>query len=133
MRGSLQSYRKVALESTIAVASPHKVIQMMFSGALERLAQGRYAIEQNNLDLKGVSLGKAIGIVAGLNSSLNMDTEGEIAANLNALYDFMLQKISQANMNNDINAIDEAASVLRIIKEAWDTIPVEQHELSSES
>ncbi|MFA7521092.1 flagellar protein FliS, partial [Shewanella sp.] len=48
MRGSLQSYRKVSLESEIAVASPHRIIQMMFAGLLERLAQSRYAIEQRD-------------------------------------------------------------------------------------
>jgi flagellar protein FliS len=133
MRGSLQSYRKVSLDSSIAVASPHKVIQMMFAGALERLAQGRYAIEQNNLEFKGVSLGKAVSIVAGLNSSLNMEAEGDVAGNLSALYDFMLQKISDANMNNDVQAIDDATGILRVIKEAWDAIPTELHELSSEN
>ncbi|MEZ9199336.1 flagellar export chaperone FliS [Shewanella sp. 10N.286.54.B9] len=133
MRGSLQSYRKVSLDSSIAVASPHKVIQMMFSGALERLAQGRYAIEQNNLELKGVSLGKAVSIVAGLNSSLNMEAEGDVASNLSSLYDFMLQKISDANINNDVQAIDDATDILRVIKEAWDAIPTELHELSSEN
>ncbi|GIU20159.1 flagellar export chaperone FliS [Shewanella sp. MBTL60-007] len=133
MRGSLQSYRKVSLDSSIAVASPHKVIQMMFAGALERLAQGRYAIEQNNLELKGVSLGKAISIVAGLNSSLNMEAEGDVAGNLSALYDFMLQRISDANVNNDVKAIDDASDILRTIKEAWDTIPSDLHELTSQN
>ena len=133
MRGSLQSYRKVSLDSSIAVASPHKVIQMMFAGALERLAQGRYAIEQNNLELKGVSLGKAVSIVAGLNSSLNMEAEGDVAGNLSALYDFMLQRITDANINNDVKAIDDATDILRIIKEAWDAIPSELHELSSQN
>ncbi|ABV86683.1 flagellar export chaperone FliS [Shewanella pealeana] len=133
MRGSLQSYRKVSLDSSIAVASPHKVIQMMFAGALERLAQGRYAIEQNNLELKGVSLGKAVSIVAGLNSSLNMEAEGDVAGNLSALYDFMLQRITDANINNDTKAIDDATDILRVIKEAWDAIPSELHELSSQN
>ncbi|WOT06245.1 flagellar export chaperone FliS [Shewanella youngdeokensis] len=132
MRGSLQSYRKVSLDSSLAVASPHKVIQMMFAGALERLAQGRYAIEQNNLELKGVSLGKAVSIIAGLNSSLNMDAEGDVAGNLSALYDFMLRRVSEANINNDVTGIDEAAKILRMIKEGWDAIPAELHELSSE-
>ncbi|GIU09888.1 MULTISPECIES: flagellar export chaperone FliS [unclassified Shewanella] len=133
MRGSLQSYRKVSLDSSINVASPHKIIQMMFAGALERLVQGRYAIEQSNLELKGVSLGKAISIVAGLNSSLNMEAEGDVAGNLSALYDFMLRRISDANINNDVQAIDDAMDVLRTIKEAWDAIPSELHELSSQN
>lgn len=132
MRSSLQSYRKVSVESGISVASPHKIIQMLFAGALERLAQARCAIEQKDLAKKGEAIGKAISIVSGLNGSLNMEVEGEVANNLNALYDFMLQQMSAANMNNDVNAIDDVMGILKVIKEGWDTIPPEMHQLSSE-
>lgn len=131
MRGSLQSYRKVSLESEIAVASPHRLVQLMFKGALERVAQSRYAIEQGNLSAKGEYIGKAIGIVNGLQNSLNMNAGGDIAANLNQLYDFMIMRLSQANMNNDAAALDDVSTILREIKEAWDAIPEEQHHLTS--
>lgn len=131
MRGSLQSYRKVSLESEIAVASPHRIIQMMFEGALQRIAQGKYAIQQDNYAQKGESLGKAISIIAGLNGSLNMDAEGEVASNLNALYDFMLVKLSEANMNNDVQALDDVTGILTTIKEGWDAIPEDKHQLTS--
>ncbi|MBT1443053.1 flagellar export chaperone FliS [Shewanella sp. JM162201] len=133
MRGSLQSYRKVSLESEIAVASPHRIIQLMFAGALERLAQSRYAIEQNDLQSKGVYIGKAIGIITALSNSLNMDSGGEIAKNLSDLYDFVLRRISVANLNNDPQAIDDAMAILRDIKEGWDAIPADQHHLTSHS
>ncbi|WP_418358469.1 MULTISPECIES: flagellar export chaperone FliS [Shewanella] len=133
MRGSLQSYRKVSIESEIAVASPHRIIQMMFAGGLERLAQSRYAIEHQNMIDKGIFIGKAIGIINGLNSSLNMDEGGEIAGNLSQLYDFILLKITEANLNNDVKAIDDAMSVLRTLKEGWDAIPQDQHHLTSEA
>ncbi|WP_299495208.1 flagellar export chaperone FliS [uncultured Shewanella sp.] len=132
MRSSLQSYRKVSVEGGMSVASPHKIIQMLFSGALERLAQARCAIEQNDLAKKGEALGKAISIVSGLNGSLNMEVEGEVANNLNALYDFMLQQMSAANVNNDVTAIDDVMDILKVIKEGWDSIPAEMHQLSSE-
>ncbi len=131
MRGSLQSYRKVSLESEIAVASPHRIIQLMFAGALQRLAQSRYAIEQHDLANKGIFINKAIGIITGLNNSLNMDSGGPIAKNLSDLYDFMLRKISEANLNNDVQAIDDVCDILRTIKEGWDAIPEEDHNISS--
>lgn len=133
MRRSLQSYRKVSVESEISVASPHRIIQMMFEGALQRLAQGRYAIEQNDVTNKGIYIGKAIGIITGLNNSLNMDEGGEIANNLSDLYDFMLRRISEANMNNDVQAIDDVSEILRTIKEGWDAIPSDQHHMASQS
>ena len=133
MRSSLKSYRKVSLDSEIAVASPHRIIQMMFAGGLERLAQSRYAIENNDMKNKGLLIGKAIGIINGLNSSLNMDEGGEIAANLSQLYDFIIMKVTEANIQNDVKAIDDAVGVLRTLKEGWDAIPQDMHELTSEA
>jgi len=131
MRGSLQSYRKVSLESEITVASPHRIIQLMFAGALQRLAQSRYAIEQHDLVNKGIYINKAIGIIIGLSNSLNMEAGGQIAKNLSDLYDFMLRKISEANLNNDVQAIDDVCDILRTIKEGWDAIPADKHNISS--
>ncbi|WP_076410913.1 flagellar export chaperone FliS [Shewanella sp. UCD-KL12] len=131
MRKSLQSYRKVSVESEISVATPHRIIQMMFEGALQRLAQSRYAIENNDVQNKGVYIGKAVGIVNGLNNSLNMDEGGDISNNLSDLYDFMLRRISEANLNNDVQAIDDVCEILRTIKEGWDAIPIEQHHMAS--
>ncbi|AQS38905.1 flagellar biosynthetic protein FliS [Shewanella psychrophila] len=131
MRRSLQSYRKVSLDNEIAVASPHRIIQMMFEGALQRIAQSRYAIGNNDLATKGLNIGKAIGIINGLNSSLNMDAGGEMIGNVSALYDFMLRRLSEANINNDIQALDDVSEILRTIKEGWDAIPVEQHHIVS--
>jgi len=123
----------VSLDSEIAVASPHRIIQMMFAGALERLAQSRYAIERKDLQNKSLYIGKAIGLINGLNNSLNMDAGGEIANNLSDLYGFMLVKITEANINNDVKAIDDVSAVLRTIKEGWDAIPQDKHHLTSET
>ncbi|MDO6774744.1 flagellar export chaperone FliS [Shewanella sp. 3_MG-2023] len=133
MRGSIQSYRKVSLDSEIAVASPHRIIQMMFDGALLRLAQSRYAIENNDTASKGVFINKAIGIINGLNGSLNMDDTDSVASNLAELYDFMLRRITEANLNNDVAAIDDVTSILRTIKEGWDAIPQDMHHMTSEA
>ncbi|PMG41956.1 flagellar export chaperone FliS [Shewanella sp. 10N.286.52.B9] len=133
MRGSLQTYRKVSIESGMAVASPHRIIQMLLAGALERLAQAKYAIDQGDIASRGELLGKAIGIVSGLNGSLNMEADGDVAGNLTQLYDFMLRRLSDANINNDAEAIDEVAGLLRTIKEGWDAIPQDMHHMTSEA
>jgi flagellar protein FliS len=130
MRGSMQTYRKVSVDSNLAVASPHRIIQMLFSGALERLAQAKLAIGNGDIANRGLLMGKAIGIVNGLNSSLNMDAEGDVAGNLNNLYDYMLRRMSEANINSDTVAIDEVATLLKTLKEAWDAIPQDKHHIS---
>ncbi|NRD73338.1 flagellar export chaperone FliS [Shewanella sp. VB17] len=131
MRKSLQSYRKISVESEISVASPHRIIQMMFEGALQRLAQSRYAIENQDMVSKGVYIGKSIGLVTGLNNSLDMDAGGDIAGNLSELYDFMLRRISEANINNDVQAINDVIDILKTIKEGWDAIPADMHHVVS--
>jgi flagellar protein FliS len=132
MRSSLQSYRKVSLESEIAVASPHRIIQMMFEGALQRIAQAKYAIQQKNPAQKGENIGKAISIIAGLSGSLNMDAGADVSANLDSLYEYMLRRLSEANVANDVEMLEEVSALLRTIKEGWDAIPQDMHELTSE-
>ena len=128
----MQSYRKVSVDSNLAVATPHRIIQMLLAGALERLAQAKLAIENNDIANRGVLIGKAIGIVNGLNGSLNMDAGAEVAGNLTQLYDYMLRRMSEANLNNDSQAIDDVVSILKTIKEGWDAIPQDMHEITSE-
>lgn len=132
MRGSLQAYKKVSIDSQLSAASPHKVIQMLMAGAIERLIQGKAAMQQGNIAVKGERLGKALDIVISLRTCLSMDDGGDIASNLDALYDFMIRQISQANQNNDGKAIDDVVEMLREIKSAWDQIPVEFHNLTAD-
>ncbi|RYV02643.1 flagellar protein FliS [Shewanella sp. OPT22] len=130
MRGSLQSYRKVSVDSQLSEASPHRITQMLFAGALERIAQSKHAIDNNDIASKGALIGKAIGIVQGLRGCLVMD-DSEIGQNLNSLYDFVLSGLSQANVNNDTAVLDDVSEILRTIKEAWDQIPQEEHNITA--
>ncbi len=131
MRGSLQAYKKVSVDSQLSSASPHKVIQMLMAGAIERLIQGKAAMEQGNIATKGERLGKALDIIISLRGCLSMDDGAEIAQNLDQLYDFMITRISHANAANDPQAIDDVVDIIREIKSAWDQIPVEFHNLTA--
>ncbi|MGL5335232.1 MAG: flagellar export chaperone FliS [Enterovibrio sp.] len=123
MRGSLQAYKKVSIDSQLTEASPHKVIQMLMAGAIERLIQAKIAIEQNNIPLKGEKIGKALDIVVNLRACLSMEDGGEIAQNLDALYDYIIRQVSLANLENNTLLLDEAVVILREIKTAWEQIP----------
>lgn len=123
MRGSLQAYKKVSIDSQLTEASPHKVIQMLMAGAIERLIQAKIAIEQKNTALKGEKIGKALDIVVNLRACLSMEDGGEIAQNLDALYDYIIRQVSLANLENNTLLLDEAVVILREIKSAWEQIP----------
>src|SRR5699024_6326003 len=104
---------------------PHQLVRMLMEGGLERLARAKGAMERGEVVEKGELIGKAIGIIGGLQGSLNAEVGGEIAANLDSLYDYMQQRLLHANLKNDVAAIDEVANLLRELKQAWDAMPVE--------
>ncbi len=131
MRGSLQAYKKVSVDSQISAASPHKIVQMLMAGAIERLIQAKAAMEQGNIPAKGERLGKALDIIISLRSCLSMADGGDVAKNLDQLYEFMITQVTEANHKNDPKLIDDVVEIIREIKSAWDQIPSEFHNLTA--
>ncbi|MGL5758595.1 flagellar export chaperone FliS [Plesiomonas sp.] len=127
MRGTLQAYKKVSVDSQLQSASPHKVILMLLSGAIERLVQAKAAMQMGNIAVKGERLGKAITIIANLQACLSEEEGGDIAKNLSQLYEYMQAQLLSANINNDVIIIDEIISLLNEIKTGWESIPPEMH------
>ena len=119
---ALRQYQQIDAQSAAAFASPHRLIQMLMEGALERIAVAKGCIQRNEIAAKGEQIGKAIDIIGGLREGLNPDVGGEIAANLDAVYDYMQRQLLEANLRSDLALLDEVADLLRPIKEAWDAI-----------
>lgn len=130
MRGNLQAYKRVSVDSQLTSASPHRVIQMLMAGAIERLIQGKAAMEQGSIATKGERLGKALDIIISLRGCLSFDDGGEIASNLDSLYLYMIEKITAANQKNEVEHVDEVIDMLRELKSAWDQIPPEHHNIT---
>ena len=119
---ALKQYQTVNTQAQVFDASPHRLIQMLMEGGLSRLAQAKGAMERGQVALKGELLGKAIAIIGGLREGLDLRQGGELAANLDSLYEYMSSRLLQANRSNDVAIIDEVAGLLRTIKSAWDAI-----------
>lgn len=119
---AVQHYSSVKVHSGIETASPHRLIQMLFEGALERIAQAKGAMAQNQIARKGELISKAVAIVGGLQGSLNDKEGGALAANLDDLYDYIIRRLTQANYENNPEYLDECGRLLGEIKTAWDTI-----------
>ncbi|ART81118.1 flagellar export chaperone FliS [Oceanisphaera avium] len=128
MRGSMKAYKSVALDSQKTVATPYKVVQMLLAGALERLAKARVAIDKEKFAERGELLSATLMIVAELRMALDHDAGGEISANLDNLYEFMMGEIVQANIHDDVDKLETVSRLLREIKEGWDAIPVSEQE-----
>ena len=119
---ALRQYQQIDAQSAAAFASPHRLIQMLMEGALERIAVAKGCIQRNEIAAKGEQIGKAIDIIGGLREALNLEAGGELAANLEALYEFMQRRLLEANLHSDVAILDEVADLLRPIKEGWDAI-----------
>ena len=103
-------------------ADPHRLIQMLMEGGLTRLAQARGAMERDQTALKGELLSKAIAIVGGLRQGLDVKQGGELAENLDRLYEYMTTRLMEANIKNDPAIIEEVSDLLREVKTGWDAI-----------
>ncbi|AYC32520.1 flagella export chaperone FliS [Pseudomonas cavernae] len=119
---ALRQYQTVNTQAQAVDASPHRLIQMLMEGGLTRMAQARGALERGQVALKGELIGKAIAIVGGLREGLNLEAGGELALNLDRLYDYMTTRLLEANRENDPAKLDEVAGLLRNIKSGWDEI-----------
>ena len=120
---NLKAYRKTNLEAELSVADPHRVVQMMFEGLLERLSQAKGAILRKDYEYKADRISKATGIINGLQMSLDDKQDPELAKRMYALYDYMKELLTSASVKLDVAPIDEVIELLLPIKQAWDNIP----------
>ncbi len=129
----VSQYGKVAVGTEASFASPHRLIQMLMEGALDKIAFARGQIERKDYAEKGRNITWAISIIQGLSESLDLESGGEIAANLEGLYDYMVRCLLLANKDNDITKLDEVASLLKEVKSAWDAMPGEVKQVAQKS
>lgn len=120
---NLKAYKKTSLEAELSVASPHRVIQMLFNGLIERLSQAKGAIERKDYEYKANRISKAMGIIEGLQGALDRKKNPALGDKMYALYDYMKQLLDQASVSLDEKPIDEVINLITPIKNAWDNIP----------
>jgi flagellar protein FliS len=116
-------YQTTGADAGVLGANPHQLIQLLYDKILEHIAVARGHIGRGDAAAKGSALNKALAIVAELRSSLNREQGGEVAQNLDALYDYIERLLIQANIKASDAQLDEAAQLVRDIKSAWDAIP----------
>lgn len=128
LHSAVEQYNRVGVSSGVESADPHQLIQMLMNGALEKIAIAKGHMERNDISQKGGNISWAISIIDGLRASLNVDDGGEIAQNLDDLYDYMTRRLARANIENNPDLLDEVSSLVRSVKGAWDGIPEKTNE-----
>lgn len=120
---ALNQYNAVHLKTAVSEASPHDLITMLFDGALTAIVRAKGLMEQKQMEAKGEQIAKASRILVHLKGSLNMEEGGEVAANLDSLYDYMIQRLATANIQLDVEMLDETAKLINEVKAGWVEIP----------
>lgn len=117
------AYAKIALETGVAAAGPHKLIQMLFDAALARIAEAREALQARDVPGRGAALSRAIALVDdGLRASLDRASGGSLAGELDALYEYISLRLLTANAQSSAAALDEAGRLLGELRDAWRAI-----------
>ncbi|GGW63471.1 flagellar export chaperone FliS [Alishewanella tabrizica] len=128
MSYGIKAYKAVGVKDDLAIADPHRVIQLLMQGSLENMAKAKGAIERKDYATKAQAFGKAIAIVSALKGSLDMKEGGEISQNLDSLYEFMINHLTLASREQSIAKVNDVMELMLTIKSAWDQISVSDRE-----
>jgi len=119
----INAYKKGNLKQDIATADPHKLTLLLMQGVLDKTAYAKGAMQRKDFVAKAEHLSKVTAILINLRDTLDMEVGGEIAENLYALYDYMIEKTTDAHANNNLNLLDEVITLMTPIRDAWLQIP----------
>jgi flagellar secretion chaperone FliS len=119
VRGNL---RRQYSEAHLVSSSPEEAVVMLYDGAIRFLREAVRAIEEENIAAKVQLLERAVKIIEYLQSCLDREQGGEIAENLQRLYDYMLIRLTEANLYNDVAKLEEIGTLLGTVREGWAAI-----------
>jgi len=121
-RNPAAAYRSTAVETRVHEADPHQLIALMLEGAIQRLRMAEACIASGDLTRKAKAASEAGAIVDSLSGCLDFGQGGDIAARLEALYDYAARRIVAANAANDAEGFGEVAGLLDDVFAAWKQI-----------
>lgn len=122
---ALKQYQQINTRHEVETASSYRLILLMMERVLTRLAVARGYMERNAVAEKGENIGAAISIINGLQASLNHKPDSRLAGNFDALYDYMIRRLLQANLKNDSAILQEVMGLMGELREAWHAIAPE--------
>jgi flagellar protein FliS len=120
---AIESYGEVKVSTGVSKSNNVELIQMLFDGLIESLATARGHIQHNNISEKSKAISRASRIVLGLQGALDFDKGGDLANNLNELYNYITRRLLHVNARNDLAALDEIHGLMTEIRGAWETVP----------
>jgi flagellar protein FliS len=120
---AIESYGQVKNVTGVAQSNNVELIQMLFDGLVESLSAAKGHIQHNSIAEKGKAISRATRIVLGLQGALDFEKGGDLAINLNDLYNYVTRRLLHINLRNDLVALDEIYGIMTEIREAWKQVP----------
>jgi len=122
-RNAAQAYARVGLETGVVAANPHRLVLMLFDGAICALSDADMHLTEGRTAQKGEAISRALAIInEGLKASLDHAQGGKIAGDLGDLYDYMSRRLLNASLRNDRAAMLEVAQLLGELRQSWAAI-----------
>ncbi|MGE0616125.1 MAG: flagellar export chaperone FliS [Bacteriovoracia bacterium] len=108
-------YKRTAVKT----ATPGQILIMLYEAAIRHLRRAVACIEANDLNGKGVAIGKSHDILNELNNSLNFEVGGEVAKQLEGLYNYCIGQLLKANVENQKEPLISVIKVMENLLEGW--------------
>ena len=124
---ALAKYGQIKNDTQTTYASPHQLMLMLFDGAIEAMSVTIGAIQNENFELRSKQNTRSITIINGMRECLDMEMGGELAGNLDSLYQYMTQELFRASFKNDADTIQNIQTMLKDIRGSWEKIPLNMH------
>jgi flagellar secretion chaperone FliS len=118
----VRQYHQLNVETSVDAATPHQLIDMLFRGARDRINQAMGYMEHGDLAGKAKAINACVDILTGLQASLDHEKGGEIAANLDGLYDYMQRRLFRASADCDKQGLVEVTDLIDTLRSAWTAI-----------
>lgn len=123
-----KAYSEVGARTSLQDASPHKLVSLLYATLASRIAAARGALSRRDVAAKGHAISHAVRIIEeGLVAPLDMQSGGSIAVNLHDLYDYLVRRLTLANVHNDDALLHECARLVETLREGWDGMAEQAH------
>ena len=131
-RRMLNQYQNTALESAVLSATPHRRVTMLYEAAIRHTRLAKMAVEMKNIEHKSANTSKAMNIISGLRAMLDTEAGGELGAQLDSLYDFIIRHLFEASKENSADKYATVIELLETLLDGWQNMPESYQRMSDQ-